>query len=223
MNKKEFGKVILNVRKQKGITQHELAEQLNVTHTAVSHWENGRYYPDVELFPKIAEILQLDVYQLFLGEKTDTKQSGDERFCNALQFAGKICAQKVKRRNYVIFILSLLCAGFLALIAAYLTFKPANYLIVDAYAQEDTLFINVMFNGNKKLYDPEKYSETVDKIIEDNFFETDKYANLYVYIYDRFQNREENHLIGEIYYNLDHLREAETMVDSLEESQENRE
>ena len=41
MNKKEFGKVILNARKQKGITQHELAEQLNVTHTAVSHWENG--------------------------------------------------------------------------------------------------------------------------------------------------------------------------------------
>lgn len=211
MNKKEFGKVILNARKQKGITQHELAEQLNVTNTAVSHWENGRYYPDVELFPRIAEILQLDVYQLFLGEETDTKQSGDERFCNALQFAGKICAQKVKCRNYVIFILSLLCAAFLVLIAAYLTFKPASYTIVDAYAQEDTLFINVMFNGNKNRYDHEGYFETIEKMIENNFFEIRNYGNLYVYIYDEFQSREENHKIGEVYYNLNVRWKKEAM------------
>lgn len=202
MNKKQFGKIILEARKQKGITQQELAEELNVTHTAVSHWENGRYYPDVELFPRIAEILQVDVYQLFLGEETNIKQSEDERFCHALQFAGKICAKKVKRRNYVIFLLCLLCVGLSSLFVVYSVYRSAKYTIVDAEVQGNTFSLYVLYSGNIKAYNPEDYWEEVDKIFANNLFQIQNYENFYVYIYDEYQNREENHIIGELYFNL---------------------
>lgn len=55
-------------RKEKGITQEEMAERLGVTPQAVSKWENDISYPDILLLPKIAEILDVSVDVLLSGE-----------------------------------------------------------------------------------------------------------------------------------------------------------
>jgi transcriptional regulator with XRE-family HTH domain len=55
MNQEKIGKFILKLRKDKRMTQQELADKLNVTDRAVSHWENGRSIPDVALFKPICE------------------------------------------------------------------------------------------------------------------------------------------------------------------------
>lgn len=60
-----FGALVAAERKKKGMTQDELAARLSITPQAVSKWENGIGYPDVTLFPKLAEALGLPVERLF--------------------------------------------------------------------------------------------------------------------------------------------------------------
>jgi tellurite methyltransferase len=52
-----IGENIARYRKEKGLTQEEVAKQLNITCQAVSKWENGYSSPDVSLFPCLASIL----------------------------------------------------------------------------------------------------------------------------------------------------------------------
>lgn len=55
---------IKNLRKNKGLTQEELASKLNVVRQTVSKWEKGLSVPDAELLKKLAEILETDVSTL---------------------------------------------------------------------------------------------------------------------------------------------------------------
>lgn len=56
-----LGSVIMNKRKQMGYTQQALADRLHVSFQAVSKWENGTNYPDVDLLPAIASVLGTSV------------------------------------------------------------------------------------------------------------------------------------------------------------------
>lgn len=56
-----IGKIISRKRKELGITQQVLAEKLHVSFQAVSKWENGISYPDIEILPELASILQISV------------------------------------------------------------------------------------------------------------------------------------------------------------------
>ena len=61
MQNKTIGNIICEHRKQKGLTQKALAEQLNVTDKAVSKWERDIARPDINTVPKLAEILDIPV------------------------------------------------------------------------------------------------------------------------------------------------------------------
>ena len=66
-----IGKNIRNLRKESGMTQDELAEELNVTRQALSNWERGKTEPDIETLTKIAEILDVSVEELIYGEERE--------------------------------------------------------------------------------------------------------------------------------------------------------
>ncbi|MDD3361207.1 MAG: helix-turn-helix transcriptional regulator [Hespellia sp.] len=70
MNIEYTGKKISSLRKEKGMTQRELAERLNITDKAVSKWERGLNYPDLSLFQSLAHILDTSVSEL-LGVEQD--------------------------------------------------------------------------------------------------------------------------------------------------------
>ena len=53
MDQERIGKFICELRKEKNMTQQELADKLNVTDRAVSHWENGRRLPDYSLLSEL--------------------------------------------------------------------------------------------------------------------------------------------------------------------------
>ena len=53
----ELGKVIRTFRKEKQLTQEEMARRLGVTPPAVNKWENGNSYPDITLLAPIARLL----------------------------------------------------------------------------------------------------------------------------------------------------------------------
>ncbi len=74
MSTVEFGKFLMTLRKEKGITQSQLAEKLNVTDKAVSRWETGRNYPDIETFERLAKIFEITVSELLEGRRIEKKQ-----------------------------------------------------------------------------------------------------------------------------------------------------
>lgn len=61
---------IKKFRKERGLTQEELAIRVNVVRQTVSKWEKGQSVPDAELLQKIAEVLEVTVSQL-LGEEKE--------------------------------------------------------------------------------------------------------------------------------------------------------
>ena len=62
--KKTLGMMISSLRKEKGMTQLELAEKMGVTDKAVSKWERDLSYPDLHSIPKLAEIFGVSVEDL---------------------------------------------------------------------------------------------------------------------------------------------------------------
>lgn len=68
-NNISIGSLISSRRKEKNMTQNDLALKLNVTDKAVSKWERDICFPDVALLPEIAEILDLNLEDLILGRK----------------------------------------------------------------------------------------------------------------------------------------------------------
>ena len=69
MNQEKIGKFIAELRKEKNMTQQELADKLGVTDRAISHWENGRRLPDYSLLKDLCDVLSISINELFSGEK----------------------------------------------------------------------------------------------------------------------------------------------------------
>ena len=69
MNQEVIGKFIAECRKEKNMTQQELADKLGVTDRAISHWENGRRLPDYSMLKDLCDVLSISINELFSGEK----------------------------------------------------------------------------------------------------------------------------------------------------------
>ena len=82
MKKETFGNTVAVLRKQKEMTQLELAEKMGVTDKAVSKWERDLSFPDVSSLPKLAEILEVSVDELMQvkaeAKEDTTKKKIDE-------------------------------------------------------------------------------------------------------------------------------------------------
>ena len=68
MTNKTTGEMISTRRKEKNMTQKDLADLLNITDKAVSKWERNVACPDTQLLPKLAEILDVSVEELLSGK-----------------------------------------------------------------------------------------------------------------------------------------------------------
>lgn len=69
MDNEKFGKFISEIRKERGMTQAELAERLNVTNKAVSKWERGVGFPDIKLLEPLAEALEVSIVEIMKSER----------------------------------------------------------------------------------------------------------------------------------------------------------
>lgn len=73
MNQMDIGKFIANCRKEKGFTQVQLAEKLNITDRAVSKWETGKGMPDSSIMLELCQILDISVNELLNGERIEAE------------------------------------------------------------------------------------------------------------------------------------------------------
>lgn len=71
MKAKSLGQMISSLRKEKGMTQNDLAEKMNVTDKAVSKWERDLSYPDINSIPRLAETLDVSVEELLNAKKAE--------------------------------------------------------------------------------------------------------------------------------------------------------
>ena len=71
MDTLKIGKFIADLRKEKGLTQKDLAAQINVTDKAVSKWETGRGLPDPSIWLQLCDCLQVSVSELLVGERVN--------------------------------------------------------------------------------------------------------------------------------------------------------
>ena len=69
MTNERIGSFIAQMRKQRGMTQEQLAERLGVSNRSVSRWENGKTLPDLSLMQVICEELDITISELLNGEK----------------------------------------------------------------------------------------------------------------------------------------------------------
>ena len=73
MDNAKIGNLIYQLRKEKNMTQLQLAEKLGISDKAVSKWERGLGSPDLSLMPRLSEILGVDLEKLLTGEMPPKK------------------------------------------------------------------------------------------------------------------------------------------------------
>jgi hypothetical protein len=101
MNQEKIGKFIAECRKQKNMTQQELAEKLNVSDRTVGNWENGRNMPDLSLFKPLCNELNISLNDLMSGEKVkerEYQEKLEENTINIIDYTNK----KIENRNHFI-------------------------------------------------------------------------------------------------------------------------
>lgn len=74
MNQEKTGKFIAQCRKEQGLTQALLAERLGISDRAVSKWETGRNMPDASIMLELCEVLNININELFSGERLNMDQ-----------------------------------------------------------------------------------------------------------------------------------------------------
>lgn len=76
MDAKAFGAFLAETRRAKGLTQSALAEQLHVTDKAISRWERGLGFPDINTLEPLADALGLTLSQLMHADRGDGRDTG---------------------------------------------------------------------------------------------------------------------------------------------------
>ena len=95
MNAAKTGALIAQMRKEKGLTQRELAERVYVSVQAVSKWELGKNFPDLSLMEPLSDILDLTVSELLAGERGEAPK--DELVRDTLRLGEEQFRPKIKR------------------------------------------------------------------------------------------------------------------------------
>ena len=132
MNQIKIGKFIAECRKQKNLTQMQLAEKLNITDKAVSKWERGMAMPDSSIMLQLCDILDISVNELLNGEKIII-ENNDQKNEQILICMAKELEQKNKMiwsSMWVIMIISMLALLASVLILAFLIPKGVWQLVI---------------------------------------------------------------------------------------------
>ena len=101
MNNEKTGRFIADLRKEKSLTQAQLAELIHVSDKAVSRWETGRGFPDLDNMEALSEYLEVTVPELLKGERlSDSLTREDMQDITRDSFS--ISKEFFKRKKFII-------------------------------------------------------------------------------------------------------------------------
>ena len=162
MNNQKIGEFIKELRKQKGLTQKDLAEKLHITDRAISKWERGLSCPDISLLDDLSQILEVSVIEILKGRKLDkTELINNKELVETMSFANKSFKQKIKK---TLDLTSIVIVGFIALLLFF-------YNIKGFYYSNKTYKVNMESSNEFAKKYTEKYIKQIDKnikLIENN-------------------------------------------------------
>lgn len=103
MDQKKIGGFLKDLRKEKGITQEQFAELLNVSGRTVSRWETGNNMPDISLLVEIADFFDVSIPEIINGErKSETMEKEVKEVAEMLSdYAGEEKALLLKRARII--------------------------------------------------------------------------------------------------------------------------
>ena len=147
----KFNEKLQKLRKEKGMSQEALADELGVSRQAVSKWENGLSVPDSDMLITMSEVLETPVSTL-LGETViETEVEDLKAISEKLEVINLQLAQrKTARRKILHWLLISLCA-VIVIISAVLIVINSPYLGWD-YSSPETAVLGVAFHSFEWLF-----------------------------------------------------------------------
>ena len=206
MNQIKIGKFIAKIRKDKNLTQKQLAEKLGITDRAISKWENGKSMPDLSLLKPICDILDISVNELLSGEYIEKKEENlEDNFVKAINYSNK------KNKIYeIVFLLFILFFGMIMLVMSMSLFSsPIPFTIW--YAILGTYVFMIIFSSIlKNIFIKHKSEKYIIILIICFFF---LYAT-YIGVID-FINVKKNKANPDIFVNHMSVTDKDLMYDTL--------
>lgn len=110
MDQQKIGRFLKDLRKEKGLTQEQLAEQFRISRRTVSRWETGSNLPDLDILMEMADYYDLDLRELLDGERKSEKMNKEleETVLKVADYSNEE-KQKLTRNMHWLFI-----GGFIA-------------------------------------------------------------------------------------------------------------
>ncbi len=175
MNQDKSGKFIAKLRKEKNMTQEQLAEKIGVSINAVSKWERGLSFPDVSLYKKLCKELEINIEELINGEKDNSEAAKEKAIITTVNDREKV--RKNSKKLLIIF-----TGIFAAVIIVLLIYNKT--LKVNLVNDSDYLYDEVInFIKEKEFKDnPDSINNDFNVFNSYNGFGIEK-KNNYKYVY----------------------------------------
>lgn len=162
MDNTKTGLFIRELRKEKTMTQKELAELLNITDSAVSKWERGLCAPDIALLEPLAKVFGVTIAELISGARINqeepVRQTEDSPIkiisCSEQEPAQKAKAHrgKVMIACTVVSIAILICVISAFFPVLFQRGNPVPYLLAAANINDNTPYVRVKVNDPAEIY-----------------------------------------------------------------------
>lgn len=131
MDQVKIGSFIKAVRKEKGLTQHEVAEMLFISDKTISKWETGNGMPDVTLMLPLCNILGISVNELLSGERLNSDQYYKKAEENILTLMDERKREKKKLILSILVGLTVMISALtLLFVAAYADLSEATRIVL---------------------------------------------------------------------------------------------
>ncbi len=149
MDNLKTGNLIKEARKEKELTQRELAEKLHITDRAVSKWERGICAPDIALLEPLAEILDVSVTELISGERmtetVETDPAAETAVREAIGYSRAEMRQKRRiSRKRVLY--AALAAVIVTAICAFALWCKGYFHIIGRYPSPDGSTVTTVYD-----------------------------------------------------------------------------
>ncbi len=216
MDQEKIGKFIAYKRKEKNMTQKELASKIGVTDKAVSKWERGIGCPDISYLDDLSKALDISIVELLKGKEIDDVEIQEQDIIESMNYSKNYTKKQIKNTIntvlYSVIIIISICLLVFNLINRIVLNNVFHSNIVTTSEHVNTDFdkyYNIIENNKGKYTNEEytkilKYIEISKKRFNDKtkeFYMKEKYTIKDLYLFDEYYNNN----LSEILFNEESL------------------
>ncbi len=191
MDQIRIGSFLKELRKEKALTQEQLAEHFGVSGRTVSRWENGNNMPDISILVEIADFYDVDIRELIDGERKSETMNGEMKD-TLVKVADYSETTNKKKTVRIVVLMSLVCAVMLLSLIVVLTSREVA-ILPDRYPAYERVYIDKKTTDGllkdhilSEVLAPEYYvvdSENAANFCSVSVFSSEKAAENRYYVY----------------------------------------